>query len=44
MMDNILIGVNDSATTAQLKGAFGLLNVTHDDDFMYAIASGIESW
>lgn len=44
MMDNILIGLDDSATTAQLKGAFGLPNVTYDDDFMYAIASGIESW
>jgi hypothetical protein len=44
MIDNILIGLNDSATTAQLKGIFGLPNVTYDNDFAQAVAGGIDSW
>jgi hypothetical protein len=44
MVDNILIGLNDSATTAELKGIFGLPNVTYDNDFAQAIAGGIDSW
>jgi hypothetical protein len=44
MMDNILIGLNDSAITAELKGAFGLPNVTYDDDFASVVSYGIDSW
>lgn len=33
MVDNILIGKNDSSLTREPKDAFGLGNVTHDDDF-----------
>lgn len=44
MVDNILIGVNDTATTAELKAVFGLPNVTYDNDFAYVIADGITSW
>lgn len=44
MVDNILIGVNDTATTAELKAVFGLPNVTYDNDFTYVIADGITSW
>lgn len=43
-LDNILIGLNDSATTAELKGAWGLPNVTYDDDFMYTLTSGLDTW
>jgi hypothetical protein len=42
-LDNIL-ALNDSEATAKLKGAWGLPNVTYDNDFMYVLASGIESW
>ncbi|KAE8454192.1 hypothetical protein EG329_005117 [Mollisiaceae sp. DMI_Dod_QoI] len=44
MIDNILIGKNDSATTAELKGVFGLPNVTHDNDFASVVAEGIGAW
>lgn len=44
MVDNIIIGKNDSATTAELKTAFGLPNVTHNDDFAYVISAGISDW
>ena len=44
MVDNILIGLNDSSTTAELKSAFGAPNVTHDGDFASVIASGIYGW
>jgi hypothetical protein len=44
MIDNIIIGLNDSATTAELKGVFGLPNVTHNDDFAQAVAGGIDAW
>jgi len=43
-VDNILIKLNNSATTAELKGVFGLPNVTYDNDFAQAIAGGIDSW
>ena len=43
-MDNILIGVNDTNTTAKLKSAFGLPNVTYDDDFAVVVAYGIMGW
>jgi len=42
--DNIILKVNDTATTADLKGAFGLPNVTHIDDFMFVVSYGIHSW
>jgi hypothetical protein len=44
MIDNIIIGLNDSATTAELKGVFGLPNITHNDDFAQAVAGGIDAW
>ena len=44
MVDNILIGKNDSETTAELKAAWGLPNVTHDNDFAAVIARGIQGW
>ncbi len=44
MVDNILIGLHDSATTAELKGAFGLPNVTYDNDFAAVVGYGIDSW
>lgn len=44
VIDNILIGLNDKKTTAELKKAFGLPNVTHDDDFATAVSLGIDSW
>ncbi|KAH9219793.1 putative serine protease K12H4.7 [Leptodontidium sp. 2 PMI_412] len=44
LVDNIIIRQNDSDTTAELKAAFGLPNVTHDDDFAATIAYGIGSW
>lgn len=44
MVDNILLGLNSTATTAELKGVFGLPNVTHDDDFASVLAGGIGSW
>jgi hypothetical protein len=44
VVDNILIGLKDPATTAELKGVFGLPNVTYDDDFAQAIATAFEYW
>jgi hypothetical protein len=44
VVDNILIGLKDPATTAELKGVWGLPNVTYNDDFAQAIASGLDSW
>jgi hypothetical protein len=44
VIDNILIGLNDSATTAELKGVFGLPNVTYDNDFAQAVAAGLDDW
>lgn len=44
MIDNILIGLNDTKTTAELKAVFGLPNVTYDNDFAYAVAGGVTSW
>lgn len=41
MVDNILIGKNDHDLTMVLKDAFGLGNVTYDDDFANQLASGI---
>ncbi|KAI7636728.1 serine carboxypeptidase [Hortaea werneckii] len=44
IVDNILIGKNDSDLTATLKSAFGLSNVTYDNDFANTLASGIGNW
>jgi hypothetical protein len=44
VVDNILISLKDPATTAELKGAWGLANVTHDADFAQVLASGLDSW
>jgi hypothetical protein len=41
MVDNILIGKNDRKLTLELKNAFGLGNLTYDDDFANSLASGI---
>ncbi|KAI1080795.1 peptidase S28 [Whalleya microplaca] len=41
VVDNILIGKKGSDSVAQLKEAFGLPNVTYDNDFATAINSGI---
>ncbi|XMA20160.1 hypothetical protein WAI453_012951 [Rhynchosporium graminicola] len=44
LVDNIIIRQNDSHTTKELKTAFGLPNVTYDDDFAYVLASALEAW
>jgi hypothetical protein len=44
MVDNILIGLNDSTTTKELKGLFGLPNVTYDNDFASVLSNGIYGW
>ncbi|PMD54965.1 putative serine protease K12H4.7 [Hyaloscypha bicolor E] len=44
VVDNILISLKDPATTAELKRAWGLVNVTHDADFAQVLASGLDSW
>lgn len=41
VVDNILIGKNDTDYPQQLKAAFGLGNVTRSDDFANAISQGI---
>lgn len=44
IVDNILIGKNESDLTMQLKTAFGLPNVTYDDDFANVLSYGIGGW
>lgn len=44
IVDNILIGKNDSGLTMTLKSAFGLPNVTYDNDFANTLAGGIGNW
>ena len=41
VVDNILIGKNDTDYPQQLKSAFGLGNLTRSDDFANAISQGI---
>lgn len=41
MVDNILIGKNNHDLTMTLKDAFGLGNITYDNDFANQLASGI---
>jgi hypothetical protein len=43
-VDNILIGLNNTKTTQALKSAFGLPNVTYDDDFATVVGYGIDAW
>lgn len=42
-MDNILVK-NDTKTTALLKSAWGLPDVTHNDDFASLLSLGVEGW
>ncbi|CAL3970769.1 unnamed protein product [Diplocarpon coronariae] len=44
IVDNILLGKKDPATTAKLKRAFGLQGLTHDDDFAYIISVALLTW
>ena len=44
VVDNILIGKNDSALTAQLQAAFGMPNVTDVRDFANQLSGGIGYW
>jgi hypothetical protein len=41
MVDNILIGKNDTDLTMELKDAFGLGNITYDNDFASVLGSGV---
>jgi hypothetical protein len=44
MVDNILIGINNTDTTAELKGVWGLPNVTYDDDFASVLSYALDDW
>jgi hypothetical protein len=44
IVDNILVGRNESKLTSMLKSVFGLPNVTHDNDFARVLSSGVENW
>ncbi|KAH7348573.1 putative serine protease K12H4.7 [Rhexocercosporidium sp. MPI-PUGE-AT-0058] len=44
LVDNIIIRQNNSDTIAELKAAFGLPNVTYDNDFASTLANGISTW
>ncbi len=44
VVDNILIAKNESSLTKKLKTAFGLPNVTYDDDFANTLIYGVELW
>ncbi|KAL3425043.1 serine carboxypeptidase S28 [Phlyctema vagabunda] len=44
VVDNILLKLNSSSTTTELKSAFGLPNVTYDDDFANVLSYGISGW
>ena len=44
VVDNILLKVNDSSTTAQLKSLWGMPNITYDDDFADMLLDGVEYW
>lgn len=44
VLDNILIGQNSTKPKAQLKEAFGLGNLTYDDDFANLLSYGISGW
>lgn len=44
VIDNILIGKNDTKLTKRLKTAFGLQDIVHDDDFANVLSFGIGGW
>lgn len=44
VVDNILMGQTDAGYKTQLKGAFGLGNLTYDDDFANVLSYGIGGW
>ena len=44
ILDNIMIGRNDSVLTRRLKGLFGVADLSHDDDFAIMVANGIAAW
>ncbi|KAK0127372.1 hypothetical protein ONS96_006921 [Cadophora gregata f. sp. sojae] len=44
LVDNIILRGNDSDTKAELKSAFGLPNVTYDNDFATVLSRGIGAW
>lgn len=44
VLDNIMIGRNDSNLTRKLKGLFGVAELSHDSDFAWLIANGIAAW
>lgn len=44
VIDNILIGKNQSSLTYDLKSAFGLQNITYDNDFASLLSSPLGYW
>ncbi|KAL1636293.1 hypothetical protein SLS56_001273 [Neofusicoccum ribis] len=44
VLDNILVGQNSTKYKTQLKEAFGLGNLTYDDDFANVLSYGIAGW
>jgi len=44
IVDNIVIGKNNSDLTTELKTAFGLENITHIADFANQLAGGVGNW
>lgn len=44
IVDNILIGKNNSRLTSKLKSAFQLGNLTYNDDFANQLAEGVSWW
>ncbi|KAK1819439.1 hypothetical protein LTR12_006140 [Friedmanniomyces endolithicus] len=44
IVDNILIGKNSTSLTMQLKNAFGLGDVTYNNDFANVLSYGIGNW
>ncbi|KAF2151345.1 hypothetical protein K461DRAFT_322607 [Myriangium duriaei CBS 260.36] len=44
IIDAILISKNDPKLTQQLKTAFGLGNLTHNDDFANTVSTGMSNW
>ncbi|KAJ9631857.1 hypothetical protein H2203_000257 [Taxawa tesnikishii (nom. ined.)] len=44
IVDNVLIGKNESDLTLRLKTVFGLENVTYTNDFANVLTLGIEGW
>ncbi|KAI9837837.1 MAG: hypothetical protein M1819_006771 [Sarea resinae] len=44
IVDKIIIGLNSTSTTSELKAVFGLPNVTYADDFANILSDGIYGW